>query len=232
MVDGISCVSFVFGESHIVLRSQQYWAIARKELVAAVTSVELMKSASDALQLPKCTQHFWCDSKVVLQWISNPELRLPKFVARRIDIINRLSRPNQGKYCATDNNPADVATLPMTASTSSARMQLWLKGQVKIKTDTSFVLVREARITTALSNGTVPKTRGTLYQMIEAAPNWYILKKKVAYLTAFTDFLLKRKRRERFEKPKLDGPYLERAMKRLVIYTQMRTVLKIQLENS
>ena len=48
VVDGISCVSFVFGKSHIVLRSQQNWAIARKELVAAVTSVELMKSASDA----------------------------------------------------------------------------------------------------------------------------------------------------------------------------------------
>ena len=227
VVDGISCVSFVFGKSRIVLRSQQNWAIARKELVAAVTSVELMKSASDALQLPKCTQHFWCDSKVVLQWILNPDLRLPKFVARRIDVINRLSRPNQWKYCATDNNPADVATRPMTASTSSTRMQLWLKVPVEIKTDTSFVLVREARVTTALSNGTVSKTRGTLYQMIEAAPNWYILKKRVAYLTAFTEYLLKRKRRERFEKPKLDGPYLERAMERLIIYTQMDHFQKV-----
>ena len=76
----------------------------------------------------------------------------------------------------SDNNLADVGTRPVTASTSLVRMQLWLKGPVEIKMDTSFVLVREARITAALSNGTIPKTGGTLYQMIEAAPNRHILK--------------------------------------------------------
>ena len=75
----------------------------------------------------------------------------------------------------------------MTASTFLVRMQLWLKGPVEIKTDTPFVLVREARITAALLNRTIPKTRGTLYQMIEAAPNRHIFKKRATYLTAFTD---------------------------------------------
>jgi len=82
IVNGNPSVSFVFGKSRVVLRNQQNWAIARKELVAAVMSAELMKAASDALQLPDCTQFFWCDSKVVLQWIKNPELRLAKFIYR------------------------------------------------------------------------------------------------------------------------------------------------------
>ena len=72
-------------------------------------SVKLLVDAFQALRLPKCTKHFWSDFKVVLQWIFNPNLRLPKFIARRIEIIHRLSSLNNWKYCATDANPADVS---------------------------------------------------------------------------------------------------------------------------
>ena len=127
IVKEIPSTSFVFGKSRIILRHQQNWPIGRKELVAAVMSVKLLDDAFKALRLPKCTKHFWSDSKVVLQWILNPNLRLPKFIARRIEIIHRLSNLNNWKYCATDINPADVATRPLTKS-SYTRIEFWLKG--------------------------------------------------------------------------------------------------------
>ena len=127
IVKGIPSTSFVFGKSRIILRHQQNWPIGRKELVAAVMSVKLLDDAFQALRLPKCTKHFWSDSKVVLQWILNPNLRLPKFIARRIEIIHRLSNLNNWKYCATDANPADVATRPLTKSFYT-RIEFWLKG--------------------------------------------------------------------------------------------------------
>ena len=67
IVKGIPSTSFVFGKSRIILRHQQNWPIGRKELVAAVISVKLLDDAFKALRLPKCTKHFWSDSKVVLQ---------------------------------------------------------------------------------------------------------------------------------------------------------------------
>ena len=59
----------VFGRSKVVLRHQESWPIARKELVAALTTTELSGQAFEALGLPGCERYFWCDSRNVLQWI-------------------------------------------------------------------------------------------------------------------------------------------------------------------
>ena len=59
VVNGVATVSIVFGRSKVVLKHQESWPIARKELVAAVTTVELLKQAFDALALPNC-KHYFC----------------------------------------------------------------------------------------------------------------------------------------------------------------------------
>ena len=100
------CILLVFGESRVVLKQQQNWPIAKKELFAAVISIELIAKAVDALQLQKC-------QKFLLQWLSNPELRLEKFTSRRIDRILLHSRPHKWHFCSTDDNPADVAYRPL-----------------------------------------------------------------------------------------------------------------------
>ena len=139
-------------------------------------SVRLLHDASNALQLPDCTLQAWCDSKVVLQWIRNPDLRLSKFIARRIDVIHHLSLPDDWNYCSTDENPADVATRPVTAATSKDRLKLWLEGPEYLKniqgTEPIAIQVKQVTATTTTSEG-------TLQHLIEAAPDWYTLKKRV-----------------------------------------------------
>ena len=87
-------------------------------------SVELMASAAKALGLPHYTRHFWCDSKVVLQWVTNPNLRLPKFISRRLELIRRVSSTSDWRYCETKSNPADVATRPLVNKHFETRRKL------------------------------------------------------------------------------------------------------------
>ena len=87
-----------------------------------------MNNACNALQLSSCKKYFWCDSRVILQWITNHDLRMPKFVARCIHVILPTSHTEDWKFCPTDNNPADVATRPLTVKSSIDRMNLWLNG--------------------------------------------------------------------------------------------------------
>ena len=112
LVNGIPMVSIVFGRSKVVLRHQESWPIAHKELVAAVTTTELAMQAFKALDLPEYQQYFWIDSRNVLQWITNRDLRLEKFISRRIEKILLLSKAESWRYCNTHSNPADVASRP------------------------------------------------------------------------------------------------------------------------
>ena len=101
-------VKFLMGKSSGVLISQSGWVISRKELEAARMCSELMLQAEKALERFNCNNFFWTDSRLVLGWITNPDLNLSRFVKRRVDKILRVA-PNDGwNYVSTEENPADV----------------------------------------------------------------------------------------------------------------------------
>ena len=88
LVNGRSCVAFVQGKVKVVLTTQTSWVISRKELEAAKMCGALMQAVSKSLLHLGCSLHFWSDSPVVLKWIINPDLHLPRFVKRRVDMIH------------------------------------------------------------------------------------------------------------------------------------------------
>ena len=57
-VNGIPAESFVFVKCNIVLANQSSWPIARKELVAALNTVKLLKQVFDALEISICSNFF------------------------------------------------------------------------------------------------------------------------------------------------------------------------------
>ena len=116
-------VAIVFGGSKVVLRNQDSWPVARKELVASVTTAELSKQALNALELP-CKLYFWYDSRTVLQWIQNKDLRLDKFISCRVAKILLYSESEGWRYCHTTVNPANVACRPGGVKISESR-KLW-----------------------------------------------------------------------------------------------------------
>ena len=127
LVNGVPRVAFVLGKCTIVLTNQSSWAIARIEVVAALATAKLLKVTFDALKLPDCCKYFWCDSRSILQWIKNPELRVNKFIAQRVDHILLLSDETDWRFCPTKMNYADVGSRPNLIVKADSR-HLWLNG--------------------------------------------------------------------------------------------------------
>ena len=71
---------------------------------------KLMQDMLKLLQHLVCSLHFWSDSPVVLRWIINPDLYLPRFVKRRVDRILLAASADAWRYVNTSLNPADVGT--------------------------------------------------------------------------------------------------------------------------
>ena len=126
---GGSCsVGFVQGKSKIVTVNQANWVISRKELEAARMCAALMLAVRDSLQHLGCSVHFWSDSQVVLKWILNPDLHLPRFVKGREDKICLVAPAEAWNYVNTRMNPADVDTCEDCVKKIDSRL-LWFGGQ-------------------------------------------------------------------------------------------------------
>ena len=59
-----------------------------------------------------------------------------------------------------------------------------------------------------------------LLTLIQTAPDWYTLKKRAAYLAAFSEYIRQKVKKEPFQVPKLNSAYLNAAMQRVVRYVQ------------
>ena len=71
---------------------------------------ELILAVSSALGHLVCGIHFWTDSQVVLRWIMNQDLHLPRFVKRRVDKILLVAPGESWNSVNTHSNPADMGT--------------------------------------------------------------------------------------------------------------------------
>ncbi|XP_057671252.1 uncharacterized protein LOC130902982 [Diorhabda carinulata] len=84
-------------------------SIPRLELCAALLGVELahtvIKATENEIKIDKI--FYWCDSTIVLAWISSESSKLKTFVANRVSKIQTFSHSHQWRYISTDLNPAD-----------------------------------------------------------------------------------------------------------------------------
>ena len=86
---------------------------------------KLMQDVSKSLKHLGSSQRFWLGSQVVLRWIINPDLRLPRFVKPRVDRILSVASADAWKYANTLLNPADMGTR-MESVRRSGSHSLWL----------------------------------------------------------------------------------------------------------
>ena len=221
IVDGKNSLVFIQGKVKVVSMSQASWVISRKELEAAKMCAELMHSVSKSLQHLGCGLHFWSDSQVVLRWIVNPDLHLPKFVKRRVDKINLVSPVNAWRYVSTSNNPADVGTRVDVTKNRDAH-SLWLNGPEFLKNDINLQSKDMITVQKTFVNKNPLLKEGTncLDELISTSPDLYILKKRVAYIRAFTQYFTAKMRNTIFVKPTLDANFLDKALLDLIFYVQ------------
>ena len=205
---------------------------------AARLCSELVFAVSKSLQHLSCSFHLWTDSQVALKWIVNPDLHLPRFVKRRVDKIHLMTSACDWNYVQGCLNPADVGTREGSVRNSDS-FTLWLRGppfllqgSLEPKPVSPAVVVRSASINLDLLS---LKSDACLDRIIESAPDLYTLKKRVAYLIAFKQYIVAKSQKRNLCKPKLDADYLDNAFMEVVKFVQKThfgTAIKLLQEKS
>ena len=205
--------SFVFVKCNFVLANQSSWPIARKEHVAALNTAKLLKQASCALEIPNCSNFFWCDSRTLLLWFKNSDLRLNKLITRRVDHILVSCSETEWRFCPSKLNAAVVGSRPDLIHKAKAR-DLWINGPSLLQQYAAVPLV-ENEIPIEASRINLLGSSGIdgIDELIESLSNLYTLQKRTTYLIAFVDWFQRCKvKKNDFVKPMLNSAYLEKAL--------------------
>lgn len=101
-------------------------SILRLELCGALLAVEIAQSVSVKLEISIEQFKFYCDSKVVLGYISNHSRRFYQYVSYRVMKIHKVTKSKQWFYIPSERNPANEATRPIHAS--ELQHSKWLEG--------------------------------------------------------------------------------------------------------
>ena len=122
--NGEVATPLAFGQSKVA--PLQSTSIPRLELCGAVLAAQAVARILKEIDLQIADVTFYTDSKAVLGYIQNESRRFYVYVANRVEIIRRVSSPNQWRYVETSKNPADLATRCLNATdlTDTA----WLNG--------------------------------------------------------------------------------------------------------
>ena len=124
---GTKC-TFVMSKSKVAPIKPQ--TMPRLELPAAVLEAELSKYLSNTI-LPKFHTSqiiLWCDSQIVLSWISSSKHLRQQFIQHRVQLIRDMTSQSTWKYCPTTSDPADLITGGMDAKAFICRQQYWNQG--------------------------------------------------------------------------------------------------------
>ena len=155
---------------------------------------------------------------MVLGWITNSNLYLACFVKRRVDKIVRVAPISAWNYIHTMQNPAGVGT-PSAACRNPDSVRLWLGGRscllqerVDVQTSDSSAVVRVS----AVSNLSVEENDECGLDKVNATSrDMYTLKKRIAYLVAFVEFVVAKVKKINFQISDLNVAYLDHALIKL-----------------
>lgn len=101
--------------------------IPRLELCGALLGARLCVKVKSALTLDIKKCHFWCDSTVVLGWLSSQPNQYKHFVSNRVNEIQEKTLGHTWSYVPSKLNPADFVSRGLSADQLS-NSSLWWHG--------------------------------------------------------------------------------------------------------
>ncbi|CAK1593737.1 unnamed protein product [Parnassius mnemosyne] len=101
--------------------------IPRLELCGALLGARLCTKVQEALSLPIHRCRFWCDSTIVLGWLSTPANQLKSFVRKRVNEIQESTYGHTWSYVPSRDNPADLVSRGLKANVIKDT-PLWWSG--------------------------------------------------------------------------------------------------------
>ena len=122
--EGQCHVGFVMGKAKLAPRPAH--TVPRLELCGAVLAVEMAELILREIDEDVHAVDFYTDSRIVLGYIHNTSRRFYMYVSNRVNRILKSSRPEQWHHIATESNPADHATRPVSAA--ALKNTNWFSG--------------------------------------------------------------------------------------------------------
>ena len=192
--------------------------IPRLELAAAAEAAKMSTYLRENLSItPTEPPSLWSDSMITLWYIQSPDSkRFQLYVANRLNIIAEHSEVNQWKYVPTAQNVADEASRGCTAK-QLVENERWVRGPAFLyekeegwprqpvfkctELEEIAEIKKEKPVYMTLQN------QSPVQKLIEHYSSWYKLKKAVAYLIRYKEFmrckipLKEKKKDEKFKKP-------------------------------
>lgn len=174
-------------------------SLPRLELCGALLLTRLMKTVATDLEHRNLKLYAWCDSTIVLSWLSIQPVKLKTFVANRTsEILDTLPR-NIWNHVRSKQNPADCASRGIMAE-QLLDLDLWWKGPTWLTDAIEFegneiipaICSEEDELvqselknntTTLLSSAEIPE--GPLETLIKRTSSWSKLLRVTAYLLRF-----------------------------------------------
>ncbi|CAK1580711.1 unnamed protein product [Parnassius mnemosyne] len=89
--------------------------IPRLELCGALLGTRLYKKVIESLTMKFNSCFFWCDSTIVLGWLSTESSSLKQFVRNRVNEILEITKGHTWDYVPSKLNPADLASRGVNA---------------------------------------------------------------------------------------------------------------------
>ena len=129
-------VSFVTAKGRVAPTKQV--PLPRLELSAATIAVRLYRLIIKEIDLPIEDSHFWSDSTLTLQYITNEKNRFKTFVANRVTEIREVTESSQWHHIDGDKNPGDITTRGVFDAKDLLKgddKRSWLKGPTFLSKD-------------------------------------------------------------------------------------------------
>ncbi|XP_068741840.1 uncharacterized protein [Montipora capricornis] len=174
--------------------------IPRLELSAAVVAVKLDRTLREELEIKNDRSVFWSDSTAILQYIENEDKGFHTFVANRLAVIHDGSKPSQCNFVESARNPADDANRGLTPE-ELLLQDRWFKGPEFLwkrkeswpvpSSPLSSIPDQDPEIKTQCQTNrtTMVSEERNLNLMIQRYSSWYELKRGVAWLLRFREYI-------------------------------------------
>ncbi|XP_049704992.2 uncharacterized protein LOC126056356 isoform X2 [Helicoverpa armigera] len=110
--------------------------IPRLELCGALLGTRLCTKVLESLTLKPNRCIFWCDSMIVLGWLSAAPAALKPFVRHRVSEIREGFGDYTWRYVPTKDNPADLVSRGLSADLIS-QSSMWWSGPAFLQTESA-----------------------------------------------------------------------------------------------